>query len=489
MCTAACLAALPACDKTPQVSEEKLLTASAMYFKGFSFITDANPVALLGGNVKCAVDTAERVIAGATMLPSDLRQLVPTFLVSDPAIEVRVGGQVQVSGQNPQDFTQPVVYTLRSGEVEVEYTVRLRNFTGLPVVLIDTEGDRPIVNKEDWVPATFRLQGNGRFPDQELTMGIRGRGNSTWGYPKKPYALKLDSKESVMGMPKHKRWVLLANWMDRTLLRNRAAFYLARQTSLDWTPRNEFVEVFLNGKHLGNYLLTEQIRVDANRVNVHEETGYLFELDTYFDEPNKFKTRLLQLPVMLKNPDEEIITKEQITYAETVFNQLEELLWQNDYPKYWDRMDMNSFVDWWLVHEVTGNAEPNHPKSSYMHMDVGGKLIAGPVWDFDWGTFRDKGGPVLRNAIWYGYFFKNHAFCALVKSRWAELKPKFETLPDFLRAEAAYLEASDVHNARMWPITSDVNQDTKLSFPEAVDRMISRFTDKMAAMDKAIGAL
>ena len=103
-------------------------------------------------------------------------------------------------------------------------------------------------------------------------------------------------------MPKHKRWVLLANWMDRTLMRNRVAFKLGECTQLDWTPRGEYVELVLNGKHLGNYLLCEQIKVDENRVNIAEidaesedvSGGYLMELDTYFDVLMKLLNLSLQ---------------------------------------------------------------------------------------------------------------------------------------------------------------------------------------------------
>ena len=90
----------------------------------------------------------------------------------------------------------------------------------------------------------------------------------TFLYPKKPYALKLDDKISILGKPAHKRWVLLANWMDRPLLRNRISLKVAEKTGLAWTPGSEFVEVVLNGVHLGNYLLCEQIKMDKNRVNI-----------------------------------------------------------------------------------------------------------------------------------------------------------------------------------------------------------------------------
>lgn len=186
-----------------------------------------------------------------------------------------------------------------------------RAFPGCPVVFIET-GGRAIPSKwEDWLEdAHVKIYNADWSVDLDASTSIRGRGNSTWGYPKKPYALKLDSGAEVLGMPKRKRWVLLANWMDRTLLRNDVSFKLAALTSLAYTPRGEFVEVYINGRHNGNYYLCEHIKVDQNRVNIDEldqgevDGGYLLELDTYYDEVNKFKSEIRNLPYMFKDPDE-----------------------------------------------------------------------------------------------------------------------------------------------------------------------------------------
>ena len=115
-----------------------------------------------------------------------------------------------------------------------------------PVVRIDTEA--PVTDKEHWIAGTLRIDGGNRFEDlAQIAVSVRGRGNSTWEWEKKPYALKFDKKQEVLGMPKHKRWCLIANYMDRTHLRNRIAYHLGAHSNLDYTPRNEFVEVYMNG--------------------------------------------------------------------------------------------------------------------------------------------------------------------------------------------------------------------------------------------------
>ena len=139
-------------------------------------------------------------------------------------------------------------------------------YTGLPVVYVDTEGGQGIYSKEDYVKASLKIQGTEQYDGLDaVACDIRGRGNTTWYWPKKPYLLKLAEKQSIFGMPKHKRWILLANFMDRTLMRNLVSMKVASMMSnLAWTPGCVPVELVLNGKHMGSYLLIEQVRVDRD---------------------------------------------------------------------------------------------------------------------------------------------------------------------------------------------------------------------------------
>ncbi len=368
------------------------------------------------------------------------------------------------------------------------------------------EGRKEINSKEVWVEnCEIRIVNADGSEDLNVSKAsLRGRGNSTWGYPKKPFAIKLDKKEEVLDMPRHKRWVLLANWMDRTLMRNSVAFEIARKTSLAWTPRGEFVEVVLNGEHLGNYYLCEHIKVDENRVNIVEldesdteeptiTGGYLVEMDTYYDEINKFKTSIRQMPVNIKEPDEDVLNSTQMAYIEGYFNRIETLLYDDNPPEgesYTDYMDVASFIDWWLVHELTLNGEPNHPKSSFMHKDREGKLFAGPVWDFDWGTFVPGVNDILiKNSIWFDKLFQDADFVAEVKSRWNMLKPEFETVIDYINEEASYIRESAEVNSEMWPITIHVNGDEKMSFDQAVNRLRTVYRDRIDLLDRIIDKL
>ena len=288
-------------------------------------------------------------------------------------------------------------------------------------------------------------------------------------------------------------------------MRNDVSFQIARQTGLAWTPRGQFVEVIMNGSHIGNYYLCEQIKIDKNRVNITEMKatdiegdaitgGYLIELDTNFDEVNKFHSATAQMPYQFQEPDEDVLQPEQLAWFESYVNEMESKLYAKnwlDNREYADYMDLNSFVDWWFVHELANNIEANHPKSSFMHKDKNGKLTAGPIWDFDWNTFKPNStnSYSIKSAIYYGRLFEDPVFVSLVKERWALHKSKFEDIPDYIRAVAAKIKKSNEIDKTIWPMESTVNEDQDLTFDEAIERMITAYKAKLQWLDTEIGGM
>lgn len=363
----------------------------------------------------------------------------------------------------------------------------------LPRLLICTEGGQAVKNKTEWVPVTsLVLFENG----METTLGtakIKGRGNTTWSYPKKPYALKLDEKASLLGMPSDKRWDLLANYIDRTEIRNSVAFDIAGRTkSLGWTPRSKFVELYLNDVHIGLYALTEHIKISKDRVNI--KNGYLLELDTQYDEINKFKSDILSLPVQIKEPDEEDLTAEQFEYVRNFFNKAEGILASGSRPGdgWRELIDMDSFIDYWIAVELTQLGEAVHPKSVYMYLEEGGKLKAGPVWDFDWGTFR-SGSEVskfrCKDAVWYKYLFRDPSFVKRVKEKWNESKNDYLGTLDFIGDLAPRIRNSVVADKMLWPMTTTVNGDETMDFDSAVETIKNNFKSHLEWMDRKINAM
>ncbi|MDE5877794.1 MAG: CotH kinase family protein [Muribaculaceae bacterium] len=432
-----------------------------------------------------------------------------TDLTSVPVTLTLEGLGAHIVGTDSMDERSVTLDLSRPATITVADTVGAqRSYTlavyhgNLPMVYIETPA--PILSKEEWVKKCSMTIVNAGESNVDLQkVQLKGRGNSTWGFPKKPYAVKLDSKTPLLGMPAHKRWCLLANWNDRTLLRNDVSFEVARHfPALAWTPRGQFVEVTLNGEFMGNYYLCEQIKVAESRVNITEMTsddtegealtgGYLFELDTNYDEVNKFRTPYRRLPVNFKDPDEDVLTPEQFAYASDYFSRIESILYGRAEGDIFDYIDIDSFIDWWLMHELVFNGEPQSPKSSYMYKDRGGLLCAGPVWDFDWGTLRPKDEVdwYIDKAIWYGALLKLPRFRERTKERWAMIRSGLEEIPAYIDAQAALISESAEVNYAQWPMNITPNGDEELSQTEAVERMKSAYISRLAKLDILIEAL
>ena len=400
-----------------------------------------------------------------------------------------------------------------SGEFTVQSEAaadgRLRVRTGLPVVYIDTDGGKAVDSKDVFRPGTVSIKSFGQYEDlPEMACEIRGRGNTTWWWPKKPYLLRLSEKQHIFGMHKHKRWVLLANFMDRTLMRNIVSMKVASMTSLAWTPGCVPVELVLNGKHMGNYLLIEQVRVDNHRVDISKE-GYLLELDFHYDnevqwiDPHgRCNQRWDGIPFAVKYPDADSLTATQTAYIKKYISDAATALYGSNFKDpdkgYAQYIDIDSFIDYWIVFEVMGNHELGNPGSVFFHKEKGGKLVAGPCWDFDWGVLSYRTSPQARtglvngNAIWYARLFEDPAFKAKVKTRFQELLPQLETIPSYIDETEALLQKSADLNFNLWDPAEDasqnggsiINGDENLSFHEAVVRLRTIYEERLEVIQK-----
>lgn len=367
--------------------------------------------------------------------------------------------------------------------------------SGLPHFCIDTPSRAEIKSKTTWMEGAkvSLVSADGKTTDLG-TAQVKGRGNSTWGYAKKPYAVKLDVESTVLGMPADTRWDLLANYIDRTDMRNAVGLEVARRTkSLEWTPHGEFVELYLNNVRMGNYFLVEHIKIDKNRLNL-KKGAYILELDTNFDEEFKFKSAKLGMPVQIKDWEGDDMTEARMKEIQAEFDKIEALIVSDDRATNgWQNfVDMDTFIDWFFAYELVQCGESLHPKSSYMYRDKDGKLKAGPVWDFDWGTFR-SGGEVTRfrnkDAIWYPYLFKDPAFVARLKEKWSQSKADFLSVTDFIDKTAEKIKVSVDYDKTKWTMTTTTNKDESMSFDEAVATMKSNYKKHWEWMDQQINAL
>lgn len=364
------------------------------------------------------------------------------------------------------------------------------------------------------------VNGEDRLVYEDDSLRIRGRGNSTWGhYPKKPYRFNLDHKANFIGSGQTKKWVLLANWMDRTLLRNDVALEAARHTSIEWTPAGKFVDFYLDGVHLGNYWMGEKINVEKGNILA----DYLFQFDST-DETWDFsssrgvwkKGKNGGIPVHVKYPDLDDVEDPStvIQAAQQALKTAEDGIWSDDWSDY---INVDSFVDWLLVCELCMNGEARHPKSCYFYIRDG-ILYAGPVWDFDWGTFsanpyynKNMTGFINFNYLYYGQLTTRKEFRQRIKERWAVLKPQFQTLDTYIDARADEIRVSEAINSTLWPFfgkdmngkvwkgnplagsegitTGEINFDETMTFREAVNAMKEALSARIGYLDKLINEL
>ena len=412
-------------------------------------------------------------------------------------VEMRLGIRVS-PGSSALVLSEPFVV---SNAVKVPGALD----TGLPVVYIDTKDAVGIHSKTVWTQSVMRMNGS------EYTCSVRGRGNTTWEWPKKPYAVKLDKKASFFGMPAHKRWVLLANFMDRTLMRNLVAMKVASLTALDWSPSCQSVELVLDGKHMGTYLFIEQVRVDDDRVAIDEKDGFMLELDFHYDNDNQWIEPLGRcwqrsdgIPFSIKYPESDEITPARVQQIKDYVSEVSRAIYGDylanpdlGYQKY---LDVDSFIDYWIVFEVMGNHELSNPGSVYMHRDKGGKLVAGPVWDFDWGVLSYRTSPQARTglinsgAIWYAKLFPDPTFHSKLKARFQELLPTLRELPAYMEEMEEKLTVSAGLNFAMWNPAGDatmnngsiINGDENMSFHNACVLLRNNYEERLQVIEKSL---
>jgi hypothetical protein len=326
--------------------------------------------------------------------------------------------------------------------------------TGLPVIRIDTANKATIKSRENYYDAAINIaspESNSSEPlflniEQNITgtTQIRGRGNNTWYFPKRPYRLKFPERTNLFpnvfrqtNNKGSKSWVLLANYLDPTLLMNSTAFWLGREMNLPFTNNSIHVDLILNGVYEGTYELTEQVQVDKNRVNIDDgedgDEAFFVEIDSYYDEDPKFRTGHYNLPVMIKSP-EDLPDASGYGFVKECLDNLEAKMSADDFPDngYRDLIDVDTVVKFILANEIIGNGDGiGSLKSVYMYKDkrTNDKISMGPLWDFDRSCDYSGSGNVyfknskyhISKAPFFQRFFDDPSFVASYKSVWNTL--------------------------------------------------------------------
>lgn len=468
------------CKKNKTIEEEPTLS-NKKSFLTFEFKKAQN--AGLTEDIVCSIgnDTVYTHVLSGVQLTS----LVPTFTFEGK--NVTTNNVEQVSAVTANNFSLPPTYLITAEDGSVKsYKVVFE--VNIPVMHINTNAVL-INSKENYVNATMKITGN--IPaafSYDGKMKIRGRGNFTWGLPKKPYKIKLDVKSPLLGMNSDKTWVLMANYADKSMMRNEVAFELSRRLGLPFTPKGQFIEVILNDEYQGTYQLIEQIAVARHKVNIEEQDkkattlpeiggGYLLEVDGYaYAEPvNIFTPK--GMPVTVHYPDAEDITAEQRKYITDYVNDFEKALFAdnftdpiNGYRKYFD---VDSYINYYLVNEISGN--PDMFWSTYLVKTRNGKIQAGPVWDFDLGeNYDNRVGDVTEKLMadaahepkaWINRLMQDPSFRRAMKKRWNEVKvQQVRTIPLYVDELTRKLNVTQKLNFTKWNIFN-VSTHLEIAFP------------------------
>lgn len=373
-------------------------------------------------------------------------------------------------------WSDGVTKMLRSGDSEEGVYTAIFDYDVLdmPIMTIDTKNGRDVTSKTLYAGATFSILGCAE--DFEITaeqMEIRGRGNNSWGYPKKSYKFKLSKKDNLLGIAAgdERVWCLLANQCDMSLQRNHIAFELGRYfDGIDWMPASTSVEVYLNGNYNGVYLLVEDIQISDNRVDIDDthknevDTGYLLEMSTYASgEVIYAHNRTYMIHNDLSSDRE--IKKAQKAFIQEYINDCYNALKEGDKEKCEELMDLDSLVAIYLVEEITKNLDSQWD-SFNVYKDAGGKLVFGPVWDFDLSLGNaDEGAEKYEDIFvgngngsgggsdtWFAVAMMNEWFRQMVADKWTEIYDSISLIPQFIIDESQLGLSSYSRNFEKWKI-------------------------------------
>lgn len=351
------------------------------------------------------------------------------------AESIDMGGKTVENG-GKADFLEPGTEIIV--DAGTRYTLAVMQSKNIPAMFISTEsGSLNNINSSKDCEETGNmalLSPDGTLLYRGLLSQIKGRGNSTFAYPKKPYQIKLSESCDLCGMGTAKTWILLANYMDSSLLRNTITFALAQAAGLPYTSKSQAVDLYINNNYLGSYLLCEKVEIGDERVAITDlekatqavndkpleeyppygldiqfagrskgftipnnpediTGGYLLELEKphrYTPEASGFKTGK-GLPVVIKEPEH--VSRAQADYISAIIQSFENAIFSEDGidpnsgKHYTELADIDSLAKKYIIDEISKNFDANRT-SFFLYKpadDKSTRFYAGPVWDYDIG--------------------------------------------------------------------------------------------------------
>lgn len=390
---------------------------------------------------------------------------------------------------------------------------QLAQLTNLPTVSIHVVNNEEPYDKEHELRAFVSIVSNNGGKLLKDSAFVRLRGNASMSFPKKPYRIKFDKKYSVLDAPsKAKKWTLINNYGDKTLMRNQLAFELSRRFGMPYTPFCAYVDVVVNGEYKGCYQLCDQIEVRKGRVDIEEMKpednsgealtgGYLIEADAYASAETSMFWSDKGTGVTIKSPDEDEITNEQHEYIRAAYSNME-TNWRKT-------LDTKTFLKHFLVGEMSGNTDTYWSVYFYKHRS-NDTIFTGPVWDFDLAFENDNRTYPIMNLTDYVYRTKgsttgymkslanqvavnNAQGKAELKAIWGKARESGFTEENFIAyidEQAEMLQESQRLNFIRWPIMNEyVHQNPRIwgSYEAEVENVKRYVRERIVWMDKKLG--
>lgn len=376
-----------------------------------------------------------------------------------------LNGQPLTDGEDCGIFQwdQEHTLTLSSPAGETRVGITLLRSSPLPSLHIDTQSgsmEYILMEKGNQEPGTMRLyDANGSLSCQGQLDSLNGRGNVTWKLAeKKSYSMTLTRETDLLEMGAAKKWILLSDIFDPSHLRNKLVYDFASEMGLAFSPESRWVDLYLNGDYAGLYLLTERNEVHPQRVNLSGEDSFLVsaELASRLDSQN-YDYITTPSGIALRIHHSSLFTEE----LETIWASAEGAILASDgvdsaSGKHWtERIDLDSWAKKYLMEELFGNVDSTI--SQFYYYDAasgGGKIFAGPVWDYDSSMgfyiptvlFADKPG------TWYHALCQKAEFRERVISLYeTSFRPRLEAiLEEELEVYASLLRQACQSDQRRW---------------------------------------
>ena len=390
--------------------------------------------------------------------------------------------------------------------------------TNLPAIYIKTFKNASINSKTNYIYCTMWYVDEDDNVTQYDSVSIRGRGNSTWNLSKKPYKIKFNKKEKFLGKgyANAKKWTLLANAGDKSLIRNAITNEMGTWMGMKNCPANKFVDMTINGTYLGNYQISDQVEVRPHRVNITEQDyplteesditgGYLLEVDGFHDG-NCFASSK-GVYIRIHYPDEDEIVAEQKNYIRNYINSFESALFSSDFDDphngYRVFVDSVSMANLYLADEISANIDGFY--SMYFYKDQKDSLLYfGPLWDFDIAYSNDYRMSNTINQLmvengygdarkWFGQMWNDtNWFSRLINRRFDEVVEK--GLEDFLNQKidslTNLLAQSQELNYNKWGIRTRMYHEINLysTYDDYINELKSFIHNRLIYLSSAFKA-